>query len=63
MYKMIRVQKNEEASIAIALQDYDQAESFHRRGRRSLKRYSFDAGDYFDASFVQIGEEMANFQQ
>ena len=51
---MIRVQKKEGASIAIALQDNDQAESFHRRGRRSLKQYSFDDGNYFDALFVQV---------
>ena len=51
---MIRVNKKEGPSIAIGLQDNDQGESVHRRGRRSLKRYRFDTGDCFDASFAQI---------
>ena len=52
--KMIRVQKKQDASIAIELQENDQGVSMHPRGRPSLKRYSFDGGDCFDASFAQI---------
>ena len=50
--KMIRVHKKEGAPIAIGLQDNHQGESTHHRGRRSFKRYSFDGGDCFDASFA-----------
>ena len=52
--KMIRVHKHAGESIAIGEQDNDQEETMHRRGRRSFKRYSFEDGDCFDASFAQI---------
>ena len=52
--KMIRVQKKQDPSVAIGVQENDQGGCMHRRGRRSLRRYSFDGGDCFDASFAQI---------
>ena len=52
--KMIRVHKKEGASRAVGLPDNDQDVSIPRRGRRSLKRYSFEGGGCFDASFAQI---------
>ena len=52
--KMIRVQKKEGASRPVGLPVNDQGESIPRRGRRSFKRYSFEAGGCFDASFAQI---------
>ena len=51
---MIRVQKREGGSRAVGLPDNDEDVSIPRRGRRSLKRYSFESGGCFDASFAQI---------
>jgi hypothetical protein len=51
---MIRVKKKKGDYIAVREQQDEQGERMQRRGRRSFKRYSFDEGDCFDASFAQI---------
>ena len=51
---MIRVKKKQAASVEVGLEENDLGVGMQRRGRRSFKRYNFDTGDCFDASFTQI---------
>ena len=61
--KMIRVQKKQGESIVIRMQQNDQGISMQRRGRRSPKRYVFDGGGCFHASFSQIVSPLPEIPQ